>query len=473
MKIKPLTAMLAALTVTACGGGAENNVADIAAIQSSGTNNTTVSPPQPQLEELIKLASPDGTLSAFIIPDSDQYDKIPQDPLNPINASKVELGKMLYHDTGLTMPGLTGRPGTWSCASCHQAGAGFKSGNAQGIGDGGEGYGWRGEMRMPAFNLADQTLVDHQPNSSPTILNVAFQDVMLWNGQFGNSQGSVNATVDPEKLLTAGTPKTVNERGFSGIESQAIAGTIVHRMWMGESSLLTTNDQYKQLVSKAVEDSPDFEERTLHDIAALSVAAFERTILSNQAPFQRWLKGDKEAMSEEEIAGAKVFFGKGKCAGCHSGPALSSPVNATADQMFMAIGFSDLDAYNVIVGEVKDADRLGRGGFTGDEQDNYKFKIPPLYNIVQSDFLGHGNSFNNVREVVSYKNYAVTQKHIDNLDPRFVPLNLTEDEINWLTSFLEVSLTDPDLKRYEPATLPSGKCRINDDYSSRIDLGCE
>lgn len=469
--LRPLSAIMLSLTLAACGGGSVTEPSPVTVTPTVPVDPITQA--SDELVDLIKTASPDGTLEAFIIPDSDQYDKIPQDPLNPLNSEKVQLGKLLYHETGLTMPGLTGRSGTWSCASCHQAGAGFKSGNAQGIGDGGEGYGWRGEMRTVAFDLADPSLVDHQPVSSPAILNVAFQDVVLWNGQFGNSQGSVNSNVDSDKLMTPGTPKATNALGFSGIEVQALAGSIVHRLLMGPGSLLTTNDQYIELVEQAIEASPDFEQRPLMEVAALSVAAFERTILSNKAPFQQWLKGDREAMSEEEIAGAKVFFGKGQCSGCHSGPALSSPVNATAQQMFMAVGFSDLDAYNVIQGEVAEDVRLGRGGFTGDEQDNYKFKIPPLYNIVQSDFLGHGSSFNSVREVVAYKNYAVPQKQIDNLDPRFVPLNLTTDEINDLTSFLEVSLTDPDLKRYEPETVPSGKCRINDDYSSRIDLGCE
>lgn len=471
MKLKPIALSLVTLTLTACGGAATEDV-----------NTPTPSPVLPpaiessstQLKQLIQSQSPDGTLQSFVIPDSQDYTNIPQDPLNPITAEKVVLGKFLFHETGITEAGNTGREGTWSCASCHHAGAGFKSGNAQGIGDGGDGFGARGEMRMMAMSVEDDSLLDVQPRSSVTILNVAFQDVMLWNGQFGNSEGSVNSDVDPSALMTEGTPKVANETGHSGIEVQVIAGSKVHRMNIGEGSILETNEEYVEMIRKAVDSSPMFTDRPLEYVAAMSIAAFERTVLANRAPFQEWLRGDETAMSPSQIDGAKVFFGKGNCSACHTGPALSSRVGATEEEMFMSIGFADLDAYNVIHGEVPEAARLGRGGLTGNPEDNYKFKVPPLYNLVQSDFLGHGNSFNSVRAVVEYKNAAIPENPMaENIDPRFVPLNLTDTEIDNLVEFIEDALRDDDLTRYEPESLPSGKCIINDDLNSRYDLGCE
>ena len=116
-----------------------------------------------------------------------------------------------------------------------------------------------------------------------------------------------------------------------------------------------------------------------------------------------WLRGDEFAMSQKEISGAEVFFGDGGCVACHQGPALSSPVGATSDQVFFAVGFDDLDT-NDIIGEVADGVRLGRGGLTGDPADNYKFKIPQLYNLADINVFGHGGSFSSVREVIEYKN---------------------------------------------------------------------
>jgi cytochrome c peroxidase len=179
-------------------------------------------------------------------------------------------------------------------------------------------------------------------------------------------------------------------------------------------------------------------------------------------------------MSDQEYAGGQVFFGDGGCVACHQGPALSSPVGATENQVFFAVGFSDLDI-NEIIGEVASGVRLGRGGLTGREEDNYKFKVPQLYNLADINVFGHGGSFTSIRDVVEYKNNGVRQNEAStaNLDYRFVPLNLSSTQIDDLVEFLKVSLRDPDLMRYEPTMLPSGLCVINNDTTSRADLGCD
>ena len=118
---------------------------------------------------------------------------------------------------------------------------------------------------------------------------------------------------------------------------------------------------------------------------------------------------------------------------------------------------------------------MGRGGLTGLDEDNYKFKVPQLYNLADINVFGHGGSFSSVREVVEYKNAGVAQNEasITNLDYRFIPLNLSATQVDDLVEFLEVSLRDPDLMRYEPTSLPSGLCIINNDSTSRADLGCD
>jgi cytochrome c peroxidase len=326
-------------------------------------------------------------------------------------------------------------------------------------------------MVMEGINPED---IDVQPVASPTVLNTAFQEVMLWNGQLGNViAGNVNVGIDPDRHFTEGTPKEANLRNFAGLETQAVAGLGVHRQGDTDDSILRTNETYREMFEDAygVAEPDDMLEAT-----ALAIAAYERTILANQAPFQAYLKGDETAMTESEVAGAEVFFGKGNCYACHNGPALSSPVGAMAEEVFMTVGFHDLDIWEDTVGEVNDATREGRGGFTGDEMEKFAFKVPPLYNLIDTTVFGHGASFSSVEDVVRYKVDAVPQHpqvETYDLDYRFTPLDLTEDEIANLVAFLENGLHDPELMRYVPESLPSGNCPINNDEVSRQELGCD
>ncbi|MFK8031933.1 MAG: cytochrome-c peroxidase [Gammaproteobacteria bacterium] len=428
------------------------------------------------LDILLSAAGPGA--DSFALPNETALSDIPSDPANPLTAEKVALGQMLYHETGLaTQATDINRTGTYSCATCHHSSAGFKAGVPQGISDGGEGFGLVGEGRLlgPGMDASAPANSPHKPDiqpvASPTTLNVAYQEVMLWNGQFGNaSNSSINSGIPNAILATPNTPKAENNRGLSGVEIQAVAGLGVHRLSVEGDSLLQNQPDYMNLFAAAFPASTD----TLED-AAKAIAAYERTLLTNRAPFQRWLQGDREAMNEEELRGALLFFGKANCVECHNGPALSSAPGATADAVFMALGFADLDTTDPRVhGTVGDADSRGRGGFTGNPQDDYKFKIPSLYNLADAGFYGHGASFNSVRDVVAYKNAGVPQKAItsEQLDSRFQPLGLSDTEIDNLTTFLETALYDAELDRYVPDALPTGNCFPNADTSSIDDLGC-
>jgi len=357
---------------------------------------------------------------------------------------------------------------TWSCATCHHAAAGFKSGITQGIGEGGVGFGEDGSQRRlsPLFDgmaeAGSSQQPDIQPFTSPTILNTAYQDVMLWNGQFGNAANSVNSGIPAEVLSTAGTPKEANLFFLSGLETQAIAGLGVHRLNIDDGSFLQTNNEYRQMFQAAYGAGSDNVKRD----GAKAVAAFERTVLANQAPFQQWLRGDDSAMKEEQIQGAILFYGKANCVGCHQGPALSSKVGANEADLFMSIGFSDFtpEVDPNIHGLVSENDKNGRGGLTGEPGDNFRFKIPQLYNLADTTVFGHGGSFTDIREIIEYKNRAIPQNGLDAefLDQRFVPLGLSPDEVDNLQHFLVSGLYDPDLARYQPASVPSGNCVVVD-----------
>ena len=468
---KLLTVAVSTALLSACSGGADNASAPDPIVVAP----PTVTPVDPAVEArdnllvLLDSTSTIGSYEEYILPESDDFDNIPQDPSNPITAEKVALGQLVYHETGITDGNIAGMEGTFSCASCHNAQNGFKSGIRQGIGEGGVGF----DHRTVAAGV-DPSTVDVQPLTSPTVLNTAYQEVMLWNGQFGNVIGGiVNIGIDPERHFTEGTPKEANLRSFAGLETQAVAGLGVHRMNVEEGSVLTTNEKYQMMFEAAYGTS---QPNDMLEAAALAIAAYERTILANQAPFQDFLRGDEEALTLEEVEGAKVFFGKGQCAGCHNGPALSSPVGSLASEVFMTLGFHDLDMWDDIIGEVGEGVREGRAGFTGDEMEKYAFKVPPLYNLSDTEVFGHGASFTSVEDVVRYKVAAVPQ-HPDvdliDIDYRFTPLDLSEEEITNLVLFLENSLYDPDLMRYVPTELPTGLCVTNNDEDSRRELGCD
>ncbi len=416
------------------------------------------------LIEQLATASNGVGISHFVLPQSNDFVNIPQDPNNPITSDKVALGKLLYHETGLALnPMKELSEGTYSCASCHFASAGFQAGRFQGIAEGGIGFGINGEGRVKG-SLYEGSELDVQPIRTPTAMNGAYQKVMLWNGQFG----ATGVNVGTESEWTPDTPKETNNLGFEGLETQAIAGLAVHRMDV-KPEFFTKYPVYQDLFDQAFSTIDPADRYTIKN-AGLAVAAYERTLLANEAPFQKWLRGDELALTDIEKEGAILFFGKANCGNCHNGPALNN-------MEFHGYGMKNLDECpeetfktNSSVGE-----NLGRGGFTKNTNDNYKFKVPQLYNLADSPFLGHGASFRSVKEVVAYKNIGIAESSVvpaSQLAEDFVPLNLTENEVNAITAFLENGLRDPNLKRYEPESLPSGNCFPFNDPLAASELGC-
>lgn len=416
-----------------------------------------------ELEIIMESAHPDGR-TAFIFPESDDYANIPQDPQNPITAEKVELGRMLYHDPSfgsnpLNMRGMQ----TYSCASCHFAEGGFAARKAQGIGEGGIGTSDVGRERSKSAFYTN-TDIDVQPIKSPSTLNSAYQELMLWNGQFGG----VGDNIGTESEWTEGTPKETNHLGFEGIETQAIAGIGVHRLVYNDSLVMMNG--YQSFFDDAYPNLPA-NERYNNLNAALAIAAYERTLLANESPFQKWLKGNELAMTVEQIEGAKLFFGEAQCTDCHTGPALNA-------MSFSAIGLNDLWETNSTVFNVNadNVENLGRGGFTKNPEENYQFKIPQLYNLHDSPFYGHGASFTSLFDIIKYKNIANPEnKRVPEtqIDANFAPLGLSDDEVALIAEFVEFGLRDNDLNRYLPHALPSGSCFPNGDELSQHEMGCQ
>ncbi|MFZ1703318.1 MAG: cytochrome c peroxidase [Saprospiraceae bacterium] len=409
--------------------------------------------------ELAKLI---GDHSKFILPSSTDFSKIPQSPSNPLTQEKVELGKLLFFEPNFANEAkYEAGMGTFTCSTCHVVESGFRPGRMQGIADGGQGFGHIGERRYKSSLYADQD-IDAQGARPLAVLNVAFVENTMWNGSFGHT--GPNATTRDAWGVTD-TFTALNNLELGALEGQNIAGLEVHRMMYNKQTI--TRNNYKALFDKAFPDM-DEEERYSRKAASFALSAYLRALLTDEAPFQRWLKGDKTAMSDQEKKGAILFFGKVGCVSCHNGPNLGS-------MQFAALGVDDLFEHGGIKTNINDARNLGRGGFTLQPEDLYKFRVPQLYNLGDSGPYFHGGSKNTLEEVVRYFNNGIPEnKRVpqSQLAPYLRPLNMTEQEIKDMTAFLAKGLRDPNLQRYKPTSVLSGACFPNNDLESQIDLDC-
>jgi len=414
-----------------------------------------------ELEGLIERASPTNDISYYILPDENELNTIPQDQKNLLTEDRVALGKLLFFETGFAMGAVKeAGMGTYSCATCHIPEAGFRPGSFQGIADGGEGFGISGEDRRRHSQYVESEL-DVQSARPLSLANVAFVKNTFWNGQFG-ARG-INEGTEDVWDLREDTER--NHLGFEAIETQNFEGIESHRYTITPE--LIEEYGYEEYFDKAY---PEMEEslRYSNHAGSLALSAYIRTILTTKAPFQNWLKGENAALNADQKRGAILFFGKANCSNCHYEENLGS-------LEFHALGVKDMDQIPSFNTSESDRRNFGRGGFTLKPEDNFKFKVPGLYNVGDAPFYFHGASKESLEELIDYKNSAQTEnERVDQslLSSKFLPLGLSEDEKTQLIAFLKGALKDPEMSRYAPESLLSGFCFPNNDTQSRIDLGC-
>ncbi len=289
---------------------------------------------------------------------------VPDPRYNRTNNKKADLGRLLFFDKRLS------KDGTVSCASCHHPEHGFSNVQRFTHGIGGQ-VGTR---------------------NSSTIYNVAYTAELFWGGRNkALEQQAISSIINPIKMgNTAGElVKTVN----------AIRG-------------------YGMLFREAFNDPRKIDEWNI----ALAIAAFERTILSGDAPYDRFKAGDQSALSEEAQRGLSVFEGRGRCVLCHSGA-----------------NFTDGRLHNIGVGtEDEDVDD-GPVAETTKEADRAKFKTPMLRNVAVTAPYMHDGSMTSLEEVVTHHvKGGIPNKKLDLL---IRPLDLTKQERADLVTFLEEGLT--------------------------------
>jgi len=312
----------------------------------------------------------------------------PEPAGNPASAGKTELGKMLFFDRRLS------GDGTMNCATCHDPESGF--------GD-----------RLPV-SLSYPTTKNWR--NAPTLINVAYRTLLFWDGRSGS------------------------------LEDQALFPV---------ASAFEMN-QNIDFLEEELKEVPEYLEafRTVFGgeinraRVAMSLAAFQRTILSKDTPLDRFLRGDGGAMTPLQKKGHDLFVGKAGCVRCHGGallsdglfhnlgvpedPRLSGDPRIAATRRFVA-KVSGFDGYRDL------SEDPGRFLVTRDPRDWKAFLTPPLRNVVDTAPYFHNGAFRSIAEVIDF--YDRGGGDGPKKDPMLAPLHLSSEEKKALEAFLAEALT--------------------------------
>lgn len=277
---------------------------------------------------------------------------VPAPADNAITPERVELGRLLYFDTRLS------RDDTVSCATCHSPYAGWADKNSKAVGIEGR----RG------------------PRNSPTVLNTAYQNRQFWDGRAKTLEeqavGPIQADVEMDMELPVLISKLKGIKGYVELFEKAYPG-----------------------------------EGITEDTLAKALASFERTVVSTESDFDRYIKGDKSAIGRKAKRGFELFKGKAHCIDCHD-----------------EFNFTDGSFHNIGLG---DADK-GRYGLKRRSAWYHAFKTPTLRDVTKSDpyfhdgsvktleeataICGNGGRFEHAKKKSTYiKNRHLSRKEIDDI----------------------------------------------------------
>lgn len=278
---------------------------------------------------------------------------------NPYTAAKAELGRLLYFDRRLSADESV------SCATCHDPKFAFTDGAAVSTG------------------IRKQT----GTRSAPTIINRAYTLAQFWDGRAATlEEQAIGPMANPIEMGNTHDAIVTNLKGVAG---------------------------YRPLFEKAFGSG----EVTI-DRVAMAIAAFERTVLSGNSPYDRYKAGNRKAMTPEQVHGMSVFFDKAKCDRCHEG------ANFT------------LNAYaNLGVGSDKPNPDVGRFAVTKNPKDWGVFKTPTLREIEHTAPYMHDGSLKTLEDVVEFYDKGGIANR--NLDENMKPLRLTAQEKKDLVAFLK------------------------------------
>lgn len=402
--------------------------------------------------------------------------------------AKVRLGKHLFFDKI-----LSGNKNI-SCATCHHVLTDTGDGLSLPIGEGARGLG-------VTRNTGRGVDVVHErvSRNAPPLFNLGARDfsIMFHDGRVSESAIAPSGFHSPAGIdlpwgldnvlavqamfpVTSGTEMA----GQLGENAQANASAIGNLagpggVWQQLAEKLQAIPGYVDLFMDAYDDVQQASDITyVH--AANAIAAFEAVAWrADNSAFDRFLRGDRRAMSQSAKKGMKIFYGKAGCSKCHRGV-------FQTDQAFHAIAMPQIGPGK---GDGVDGhEDFGRERVSGERGDRYKFRTPTLRNVALTGPWGHSGAFNTLEAIVrhhldpeySLENYDKTQTvlpsraDLDQID--FVVMNdssrvediantnelnakhLSKKSFSQLIDFLH-ALTDPssvDLRKNVPRSVPSG-----------------
>lgn len=299
---------------------------------------------------------------------------------NPTTPAKVALGKMLYHDPRLSSTG------TVSCASCHNVMLGGEDNRPNSMGVNGQTGG----------------------RSAPTVWNAAFNQVQFWDGR------------------------------AESLEAQA-AGPVTNPIEMGMKSWdevvarLNSIEGYQKAFADAFGGNA-----ISKDTATKAIAAYERTLITPNSPYDKYVTGEKSAMTEQQVRGMNKAVELG-CTGCHSGPAFNGP------GVFQKFPMHSNGMYLAKYHFNKD---LGLADVTKKQGDEHLFKVPTLRNIALTAPYFHNGSVKTLDEAVKVMGKLQLDK------------DLSEQEIKDIVAFLN-ALTGEFPEQKMPVLPPTAGTTFN------------
>lgn len=246
---------------------------------------------------------------------------IPAD--NSMTPEKIELGKMLFFEPRLSASGVI------SCATCHNPALGWADRLERGVGHDGQ-VGLR---------------------NTPTVLNSGFLEAQFWDGREPDLEGQALGPIQAPDEMAMDLDEALER-----IDGFAI---------------------YRERFAQAF---PDDASPIRAENVAKALATFQRTLNTPNSPFDRYLRGDVQAMTEQQVRGMMSFVDNG-CASCHSGP-----------------NFTDSNFYRF---ELPGPTDQGRFVVTGDEFDEYHFRTPTLRNVAVTYPYFHNGSIDNLHDAVN------------------------------------------------------------------------
>ena len=288
--------------------------------------------------------------------------KAPEPAHNKSTPARVALGKALFFD-----PRLSGSE--WiSCASCHNPALGWSDGLTTGIGDG----------------------MKRLPRATPTIVNIGFSTQLMWDGRAPNLEEQALGPIAAGEEMNQDIPGLIKKLSqFGGYVA------MFDKAYPGEGITDKT-------IGKAL-------------------AAYQRTVLSTESPFDRWRRGDEKAIGASAKRGFDVFTGKANCVKCHEG-----------------FNFTDNGFHNIGLNPTGKEPDLGRFGQRKVASMRGAFKTPTLRDIALTAPYMHNGMYRTLEEVVEHYDRGGDVQ--DNLSPDMKPLELTAQEKADLVAFMK-SLT--------------------------------